>query len=119
MSALPKILFVDDDPTLVSSLRTVLHRDRTRWDLSFALGGVEALALLNTTTFDLVCTDMRMPVVDGTALLRAIATRSPATIRVILSGSDCDSAAGHYHELLVKPCSVTTLRTTLQRLLGR
>ena len=113
-----RILFVDDDPSLLAGLQNVLNRDRKRWDMTFALGGELALEYIGTSRFDVVVSDMRMPVVDGAAVLAVVKRRAPDTFRVMLSGSDCESVAADAHELLVKPCSATTLRATLERLLG-
>ena len=113
-----RILFIDDDPSLLAGLKNVLHRDRKRWDMTFALGGEVALEHIGTTRFDIVVSDMRMPVIDGAAVLAVVKRRSPDTFRIMLSGSDCESVALDVHELLVKPCSAMTLRATLERLLG-
>lgn len=113
-----RILFVDDDPSLLAGLQNVLHRDRKRWDMTFALGGERALELINSGHFDVVVTDMRMPGVDGAAVLSIVKRQAPQTLRILLSGSDCDAVAGDVDELLVKPCSALMLRTTLERLLG-
>jgi len=113
-----RILFVDDDPSLLAGLKNVLHRDRKRWDMTFALGGEAALEEIGASTFHIVVSDMRMPVVDGAAVLAVVKRTAPTTLRVMLSGSDCDSVASEVDELLVKPCSANTLRATLERLLG-
>ncbi len=114
-----RILFVDDDPSLLAGLQNVLHRDRKRWDMTFALGGEVALEHIGTTWFDIVVSDMRMPVIDGAAVLAIVKRRAPDTLRVMLSGSACESVAPDVDELLVKPCSAMTLRATLERLLER
>ena len=113
-----RILFVDDDPSLLAGLKNVLHRDRKRWDMTFALGGEAALEHLGAGHFDVVVSDLRMPVVDGAAVLAIVKWRTPSTVRIMLSGSDCEAIAADVHELLVKPCSAVTLRATIERLLG-
>lgn len=114
-----RILFVDDDPALLAGLQNVLHRDRKRWEMTFALGGEAALDEIGTSRFDVVVTDMRMPVVDGAAVLAVVKRASPGTYRVMLSGSDCESIADQCDEMLAKPCSAATLRAVLERLLSR
>jgi DNA-binding NtrC family response regulator len=112
-----RILFVDDDPAVLNSLQNVLRRDRHRWDMVFAVGGVAALDELRKTVFDAVVSDMRMPGVDGAQLLEAVARESQATVRIMLSGSDCEEALHHVDELLSKPCSARHLRETLERMM--
>ena len=79
----PRILFVDDEPLMLQGLRNLLWKDKCRWDLVFASGGEEALALLDSSPCDLVISDMQMPGMDGPELLTAVSTRHPATVRLI------------------------------------
>jgi DNA-binding NtrC family response regulator len=110
-----RILFVDDDPSLLAGLENVLRSDRRRWEMVFALGGEAALVELARGTFDVVVSDMRMPVVDGAQLLARVKADSPHTLRILLSGSDCESLLTEIHELVVKPCRAQTLRAVLER----
>lgn len=112
-----RILFVDDDPALLAGLQNMLHKDRKRWDMEFALGGQAALAALALAPFDCVVTDLRMPIVDGAAVLDVVRREHPTTRCVLLSGSDCVKAAGEVDETLAKPCSASMLRATLERML--
>ena len=119
MTERKRILFVDDEPALLAALSNLMRRDRHRWDLVFALGGAEALRELDQGSFDIVLTDMRMPEVDGLAVLTAVKERSPRTIRIILSGY-AESAAVMQalplvHQFLSKPCDAKTLRSTIER----
>jgi CheY-like chemotaxis protein len=117
-----RILFVDDDASVLSGLKGVLFRDRKRWDMSFAFGPLEAFEELAATAFDAVVTDMRMPEVDGAALIEHVRATSPATRRMILSGSvdeaDLVRAAAAADEVVAKPCNASTLREALERLLA-
>jgi DNA-binding NtrC family response regulator len=117
-----RIMFVDDDASILAGLRGVLRRDRERWDMVFAIGGEAALAELEHGAFDVIVSDMRMPGIDGAALLEEVKDRSPTTIRIMLSGSvDQDvitRATYAVDELLGKPCDARTLRATIDRLLN-
>ncbi len=117
-----RIMFVDDDVSILAGLRGVLRRDRDRWDMVFAAGSEAALAELENGGFDVVVSDMRMPGIDGAVLLERVKDRSPATIRIMLSGSvDPDAierATYAVDELLGKPCDAGTLRATIDRLLN-
>lgn len=106
-----------DRVRLLAGLQNVLHRERKRWTMEFALGGQAALDLLGRQPYDCVVTDMRMPIIDGAAVVDAVRRDHPATRCVLLSGSDCERIASAVDELLVKPCSVATLRATLERML--
>ncbi|MBA3397855.1 MAG: response regulator [Deltaproteobacteria bacterium] len=119
MTDLCRILFVDDDPGILSGLQNVLHRERRRWHMTFALGGEAALAEIRANRFDVVVSDMRMPVIDGAALFGTLRREAPETFRIMLSGSDCEAAMDDIHTLLPKPCSAATLREAIERALLR
>lgn len=116
------ILFVDDEPHLLAGLRRMLRFKRDEWDMAFAAGGEEALALSAGRPFDVVVSDMRMPGMDGAALLAEIRRRHPATSRIILSGhadrASIISAIGPTQQYLSKPCDVDVLVAALERVLA-
>ena len=63
-----QILVVDDEPNLRRVLGAQLMRDG--YDVHTAADGEEALALLQENHIDLIITDLKMPKLDGMALLR-------------------------------------------------
>jgi len=114
-----RILFVDDEPLILQGLQRSLRPLRKEWNAAFAAGGEEALAVLQREPFDVVVTDMRMPGMDGAALLDAVTRRYPDTLRLVLSGqSDLESvvrSAGVAHQYLSKPCSIEALKDAVNR----
>jgi len=80
------ILFVDDEPRVLEGLEGLLRKQRRRWSMEFVVGGELALEVLAERAFDVVVTDMKMPKVDGFALLQHLEAHHPETVRVILSG---------------------------------
>lgn len=114
-----RILFVDDDPNILQALQRMLRSQRDRWEMAFAQGGDAALAMLDAAAFDVVVSDMRMPGMDGAALLACIRERHPEVIRFILSGySDLDAsyrAIPVAHQFLFKPCESETLQAAIDR----
>ena len=68
-----KILIIDDEPNLRHMLGVVL--EKAGYTVSSAGDGVEALSLAETTPFDLVLCDLRMPKMDGLAFLQEAAAR--------------------------------------------
>ena len=114
-----RILFVDDEPKVLAGLRRMLRSLRRQWDMEFVESGPEALRRLADRPFDVVVTDMRMPVMDGSQLLHEVTRRHPATVRVILSGQ-CNrqavlKAVGPTHQFLTKPCDSQTLKSAVAR----
>lgn len=114
-----RVLFVDDEPHLLSALRRMLFTERGRWSMQFATGGHEALALLKHEPVDVIVTDMRMPGMDGLALLREVERLYPRTERIVLSGStEAEApvrARGVAHEFLNKPCAPERLIAAIER----
>lgn len=78
MTAVRRVLFVDDDTDLLAGLRRTLRLPSTGWQLEFAAGGAQALDRMAERTFDAVVSDLRMPDIDGAALWREIKDRWPA-----------------------------------------
>ena len=114
-----RILFVDDEQRVLDGLRRSLHAMRSEWQAEFSRGGAEALKALEESHFDVIVTDMRMPGIDGAALLQIVMEKYPQLLRVVLSG-ESESAAlirsvGVAHQYLSKPCSVEELTATVSR----
>ncbi len=114
-----KVLFVDDDRSVLQGLRRMLRNRRKSWDMRFASGGREALETLAEVPADVVVSDLRMPEINGADLLTEIKERWPEAVRIILSG-DTDKAAifrtiGPAHQFLTKPCSAEQLCSAITR----
>ncbi len=113
------ILFVDDDAGVLSSLRRMLHPLRGEWRMRFAESGAEALAMMNEEDFDVVVSDMRMPVMNGAQFLAKVKFRHPGAARIILTGhSDREMAIraiGVAHQYLNKPCEKEELVAVIRR----
>ena len=65
----PRILVVDDEPSMRDMLRIVLRRDG--YDVVVAENGSDAIALLQQQPIDLLLSDIRMPDISGVEVLRA------------------------------------------------
>ncbi|MDD3311742.1 response regulator [Pseudodesulfovibrio sp.] len=114
-----KILFVDDDQSILDSFRTMLHFKRKEWRCYFADSGPAGLAILDRHPIDVVIADMRMPGMDGGDFLKEVEKRQPGAVRMILSGySEMQlllKSVKHAHQFLSKPCSSDTVVETIRR----
>jgi len=117
-----RILFVDDEASMIRVLKMGMRPMIKEWDLQFAESGEEALALCEQQPFDVVVTDMRMSGMNGAQLLNQIMRRHPQTVRIVLSGyadlSEVVSCVGLTHQFLTKPCSLEDLKNSLKRVTG-
>ena len=114
-----RVLFVDDEPKVLEGLRSVLRRQRKHWEMSFASSGEAALQALASTPFDVIVSDMRMPGLDGAALMRAVQQRHPGVVRIVLSGQTdrdvCIRMVHVAHQFLAKPCDGRYLQEVIER----
>lgn len=112
------LLFVDDERSVLSSLRRLLRREG--WNLLFAESAVEGMELLRQHEVDLVVSDMRMPQIDGATFLKKVRQDYPHTVRIMLTGyADRASVSRAFsdaeiHELVSKPWDDDELKQILR-----
>jgi signal transduction histidine kinase/CheY-like chemotaxis protein len=113
-SALGTVLVADDDPSFRRVLAGLLTPMADR--LLEAGDGAEALALLADNAADLVLADMRMPGLDGSALLARLPASVPA---IIITGADTPrpprAAALLHKDELTRERLEFTIRAVLRR----
>ena len=108
-----RLLLVDDEQGVLQALKRLFYR---HYDVVLANGGEEALSILETDSFDMIISDMRMPGMSGAELLKSCFEQYPAMIRVLLTGySDLDSAIkavneGNIYRYISKPWDNDQLR---------
>ncbi len=113
------LLFVDDEKMVLDGLRRALRPMRKQVVMHFATNGKDALEVMEQEPIDIVISDMRMPGMDGAALLKEAKKRHPETIRIVLTGQSDDEATYRAlcvaHQFLMKPCEPAVLKTVIQR----
>jgi len=114
-----RILFVDDEVKILEGLQRMLRPQRSEWEMAFAPGGKAALTMLEASTFDVIVSDMRMPEIDGAALLEIVREKYPNVLRIVLSGyTELEAsyrAVPVAHQFLLKPCDPDALRGAIHR----
>ena len=117
------ILLVDDEALIRKTLQRFFVKNG--YTVDTAENGIEALQKLETTTYDLVITDLKMPGLDGRELLKAMAERFGNIPRIVLTaiGSNEDILlalkTGAY-DFISKPIvDFAFLNYTIQRALER
>ncbi|MDD1017133.1 HD domain-containing phosphohydrolase [Pseudomonas rubra] len=118
----PLVLLVDDEVSILNSLRRLLHSQP--YEVVLAESAAQALEVLEQRPVSLVISDARMPNMDGATLLALVHQRFPATLRILLTGyADMDTVAkaindGQIHRYISKPWNDEELLVTLRQALA-
>jgi two-component system response regulator FlrC len=115
------ILVVDDEPLVLKALARALARSGA--PVVTAAGGQEALEKFRRLGQAVIFADVRMPDMDGLALLETIKRDAPDTPVVLVTGFDAeglraDARAAGAAEVLAKPVTHAELARLLETLLG-
>ena len=118
-----RVLVVDDEDSVMVTIQSILELDG--YAVTGATTGQAAIELIQTQSFDVVLTDLRLENgIDGLDILREAQVLSAESVGIMLTGyASIDSAvqalrAGAY-DYLLKPCDVLELRTAVSRGLER
>jgi len=86
-----KILLADDD----SKIHVIVHLwlRRNGHDVTAARDGREALAKLDEQPFDVLISDVNMPLMNGVELVKTVLERENGPPLIIMMTSRCDSCA--------------------------
>src|SRR5574337_1719939 len=115
-----RLLLVEDEVNMVRTLAKIL--ERKGYEVDAAGTGEEALERLSASSYDLVITDLNMPVMDGMTLLREIRQRQMNPAIIVLTGHGTIPSAVEAMKLgagdyLIKPCHPDELLLVASRLL--
>ncbi|MBI5324322.1 MAG: HDOD domain-containing protein [Ignavibacteriae bacterium] len=112
------ILFVDDEKDVIDGYKRMLFSMRKFWDQHFAISGEEALNILAGNNIDVIISDMKMPVMDGTVLLGKVKELYPHILRIILSGHQDEikiiMTTTLAHQFLLKPCDTNKIKQVVE-----
>ena len=88
MNTKPQVLVIDDDAVVGRSFDRVLSEKG--YEVSTALTGEEALKDMESTDYDVVFTDIKMPGMDGIEVAERIKAKCPWTPVVVITGYGTD-----------------------------
>jgi two-component system response regulator PilR (NtrC family) len=117
-----KILVVDDEQSMREFLEIMLKKEDYR--VSLASNGEEVLKLLESDIFDLVLLDVRMPKMDGIAVLKRIKALATETIVIMITAyASHDTAVkamkeGAY-DYITKPFKVDEIKLIIRNALEK
>ena len=119
------VLVAEDEPLAAMAIEDFLSR--TGYRVTLAHDGLEALERQRADPADLLITDLRMPRMDGRALVRELRRTDPALPVVVMTGflsfdgepDAITTDTGQPLVVLRKPISPQLILDTLERLLAR
>ncbi|HWX60349.1 response regulator [Bradyrhizobium sp.] len=115
---MPRILIADDEDSMRALVARAIGMDGH--DIVTAQDGAEALEILirEAGAFDLLLTDIQMPVMDGIALALSAARDFPRLTILLMTGfADQRERASNLnaiaHDVIIKPFSVADIRAAV------
>ncbi len=116
-----RILFVDDDDSVLAKIRQQLGHMADEWMMVFSRGGEDAMGHLGSADFSVIISDVDNRNEDGVHLMEGVRATFPDVARVILSSNlktaQLHHAADHQHFYLRKGCKrdefVTAIREAI------
>ncbi len=118
-----RILLAEDEEAIRSLVARALRQDGH--EVTTANDGAEALDVLvrEDGEFELLLTDIRMPVMDGIALALAAARDHPDVTILLMTGYADQRERAHglaalIHDVITKPFSLGQMRTAVNGALG-
>ena len=84
-----RVMIVDDEPYIRKGLKNILNWEQTGFRItSEAHDGSDAFEKLNDRSVDVIITDIRMPNIDGIALIKKVSDTYPGIKFIVLSAYD-------------------------------
>ena len=116
------ILIIDDEIVICKSCEKIFKRAGHK--VTYTVSGKEALKILETNSFDVVFTDLKMMDVGGMEVLRTIKQKFPDTIVVIITGfatvaSAVETMRYGAFDYLPKPFTPAEINAVLNRALEK
>lgn len=114
-----RVLVVDDETRLAFLLKQSLLSLGPDYDIQTANSGQDALQIMEDQPADLVITDYRMEGMGGLDLLKAIQSRRPATLVILMTAYGTDELAAeaerlHAYRYITKPFPIEEFQRIVQ-----
>ncbi|MDF0720381.1 sigma-54 dependent transcriptional regulator [Kaistella sp. PBT33-4] len=119
-----KILIVEDETAISSVLQSILSDELPTYEFTIAADGLEGYKYIEKEDFDLIISDIKMPKLSGTELLKQSLQVKPDSTFVMISGhADIDTAVdclkeGAY-DFISKPIDINRLITSVKNALDK
>ncbi|MCD9854831.1 sigma-54 dependent transcriptional regulator [Epilithonimonas sp. JDS] len=119
-----KILIVEDEKAISGVLHSILSDELPEYQFEIAEDGLEGFKFIEKEDFALVISDIKMPKISGTELLKQSLALKPETTFIMISGhADIDTAVGCLREgaydFISKPIDINRLITSVKNALDK
>ncbi|ACU07768.1 Sigma-54 dependent transcriptional regulator/response regulator [Flavobacteriaceae bacterium 3519-10] len=119
-----KILIVEDEKAISGVLQSILSDELPEYEFFIAEDGLDGLKQIEKEDFALVVSDIKMPKLSGTELLKQALQIKPETTFVMISGhADIDTAVACLKEgaydFISKPVDINRLITSVKNALDK
>ena len=117
-----KILIVDDEPSVLNSLKRTLRKEH---DVILSQDGFSAIQVLNEQEIAVIIADQRMPKMNGVTLLEKAMEIQPDTARILVTGySDIQAVIdaineGNVYYYIHKPWEPEDVRLIIRQAIDR
>ena len=112
------ILVIDDEVPILKMLK--LQLTRMGFNVDTAESGGEGIEKINSNTYDLIFTDIKMPDISGDQILRYVKSKKGNTLPVIgMSGTPWLLDQNNFNAVLSKPCSFKDTLATINHLINQ
>jgi len=113
-----KILLVDDEPVIRETLCSILKEDG--FEVLTAETGTQAISLSEENSFDVAIIDLKLPDMDGTAVLHDIKEINPAICSILITAYPTTESAiravqEEAYEYITKPFDIGHVKLVIKR----
>jgi len=113
-----QILFIDDSPEVLTFFYKFLSREGFGVDITS--DGSEGISYIDKKYYDIIFTDLKMPILDGMGVLRHVKEHSPESICIIMTGygtirNAVEAIKSGAFDYLTKPLDIDEIRIVIQR----
>ncbi len=117
-----KILIIDDEKAICSTLKEILEYEK--YEVDIANDGMEGIRKIQSSNFDLVLCDIKMPKMDGIEVLTKIQELKPEVPVVMISGhgtieTAVDAIRKGAYDYISKPPDLNRLLVTVRNALDK
>jgi DNA-binding NtrC family response regulator len=112
-----RILIVDDDDTIRSTMKAILEDEGYEVDL--AASGKEGVQKANETSYNIALLDIRLPDMEGVELLKLMKPAVPRTRKIMVTGypstqNAIEALNKNADAYLIKPVDIEKLLKTIE-----